>query len=233
MLPAVRAACGPGEAVGHDPAAGPAGRGRPVRLRWRKRRWYCPTPGCPRRSFTEQVAQVPARSRLSTRLRQAAGAAVGDAGRTIVQAARDHGISWPVVAAAFIAHAIALLPAEPDPVTVLGIDEVRRGKPHWIYDEQAGSWITTADRWHVGFCDLTGGQGLLAQVEGRTTAAVTGWLLHRTPAWRAGVQAVAIDMCTVFKAAIRQVLPHALLVVDHFHVVQLGCGGRRVVGRWR
>src|SRR4051794_37409752 len=32
---------------------------------------------------------------------------------------------------------------------------------------------------------------------------------------------VAIDMCTVFKAAIRQVLPHALLVVDHFHVVQL------------
>ena len=28
-------------------------------------------------------------------------------------------------------------------------------------------------------------------------------------------------MCTVFKAAIRQVLPHALLVVDHFHVVQL------------
>ncbi|MCG5434582.1 hypothetical protein PSH25_002930 [Micromonospora sp. PSH25] len=28
-------------------------------------------------------------------------------------------------------------------------------------------------------------------------------------------------MCTVFKAAIRQVLPHALLVVAHFHVVQL------------
>nr|WP_263404693.1 transposase [Salinispora vitiensis] len=25
-------------------------------------------------------------------------------------------------------------------------------------------------------------------------------------------------MCTVFKAAIRQVLPHALLVVDHFHI---------------
>ncbi|PMR57338.1 ISL3 family transposase, partial [Verrucosispora sp. ts21] len=26
--------------------------GRPVRLRWRKRRWYCPTVSCPRRSFT-------------------------------------------------------------------------------------------------------------------------------------------------------------------------------------
>ena len=65
--------------------------GRPVRLRWRKRRWYCPTAPCPRQSFTEQVAQVPARSRLTTRLRQAVGAAVADAGRTIVQSARDHG----------------------------------------------------------------------------------------------------------------------------------------------
>jgi transposase len=58
--------------------------GRPVLLRWRKRRWYCLTPSCPRRSFTEQVAQVPARSRLTNRLRQAAGAAVADGGRTIV-----------------------------------------------------------------------------------------------------------------------------------------------------
>jgi transposase len=195
--------------------------GRPVRLRWRKRRWYCPTAACPRQSFTEQVDQVPARARLTTRLRQAAGAVVADAGRTIVQSARDHGVSWPVVAEAFTTHANSVLPDEPEPVAVLGIDEVRRGKPHWTWDEQAGSWTTTADRWHVGFVDLSGGQGLLAQVEGRTTAAVTGWLTARRPAWREQIQAVAIDMCTVFKSAIRQVLPHALLVVDHFHVVQL------------
>ena len=80
---------------------------------------------------------------------------MADAGRTIVQAARDHGISWPVVADAFTAHA-----------------------------------------------------------------------------------------SRVFKAAIRQVLPYALLVVDHFHIGQLvsragnslnNCriGGWRVeVGRW-
>ncbi|MFI7553242.1 transposase family protein [Micromonospora sediminimaris] len=87
--------------------------GRAVRLRWRKRRWYCPTPACPRKSFTEQVAQVPARARLTTRLREAAGAAVADAGRTIVQTARDHDVSWPVVADAFTTHATAVLPAEP------------------------------------------------------------------------------------------------------------------------
>jgi transposase len=113
------------------------------------------------------------------------------------------------------------LPAEPEPVAVLGIDEVRRGKPRWSWDERAASWTTTADRWHVGFVDLSGGQGLLAQVEGRTTAAVTGWLTDRPQVWRDQIGAVAIDMCTVFKAAIRQVLPHAVLVVDHFHVVQL------------
>ena len=28
-------------------------------------------------------------------------------------------------------------------------------------------------------------------------------------------------MCTVFKAAVREALPHAMLAVDHFHVVQL------------
>ncbi len=73
--------------------------------------------------------------------------------------------------------------------------------------KQASSWTVTADRWHVGFVDLSGGQGLLAQVEGRTTAAVTGWLTKRPQAWREQVQAVAIDMCTVFKAAVGQVLP--------------------------
>ena len=84
--------------------------GRAVKLCWRKRRWYCASASCPRRSFTEHVAQVPARARLTTRLRQAAGAAVADGGRTIVQAARDHTVSWPVVAAAFTAHAAAVLP---------------------------------------------------------------------------------------------------------------------------
>jgi transposase len=195
--------------------------GRPVRLRWRKRRWRCDTQACPRRSFTESVAQVPARARLTLRLRQVAGAAVADRGATVVQAARDLRLSWPVVSAAFTTHAKRVLPAEPGPVEVLGIDEVRRGKPRWVFDELVGSWTTTADRWHVGFVDLSAGQGLLAQVEGRTTAAVVGWLAERPAEWLAGIRAVAIDMCTVFKAAIAKTLPHAVTVVDHFHVVQL------------
>jgi hypothetical protein len=53
----------------------------------------------------------------------------------IVQPARDRGVSWPVVAEVFTAHASAVVPDQPAPVAVLGIDEVRRGKPRWVGDE--------------------------------------------------------------------------------------------------
>ena len=65
--------------------------------------------------------------------------AVADTGRMITQAARDHGVSWPVIADAFTPNATAMLPAEPEPVTTLGIVEVRRGKPHW-------AWMRTRPR---------------------------------------------------------------------------------------
>jgi transposase len=35
------------------------------------------------------------------------------------------------------------------------------------------------------------------------------------------VRVAAIDMCTVFKAAVRESLPHAVLAVDRFHLAQL------------
>ncbi|MFG2126113.1 transposase family protein [Streptomyces sp. NPDC048710] len=55
---------------------------RDLQFRWHKRRWWCREPLCPRKSFTEQLPQVPARARLTTRLRQADGRRVGDAGST-------------------------------------------------------------------------------------------------------------------------------------------------------
>lgn len=42
--------------------------GRPVRIRWRKRRWVCSEPACPVRSFVEQDEQVAApRAKLTVR----------------------------------------------------------------------------------------------------------------------------------------------------------------------
>jgi transposase len=194
--------------------------GRPVRLLWHKRRWRCAEPACPRGSFTEALPAVPARSRLTGRLRRSAGVAVADGGRTVVQSGRDHGLSWPVVWEAFACYAAEVLAAEPEPVEVLGVDEVRRGRPRFEVDPQTGELRQVVDRWHVGFTDLSGG-GLLGQVEGRDARTVREWLAGQTQQWRDAVRYVAIDMCVPFRAAARQALPHAQVVVDCFHLVQL------------
>jgi transposase len=195
--------------------------GRDVLLAWRKRRWRCRQPHCSTGSFTERVVAVPARARLTTRLRAAAGAAVADGARTVVQTARDLGLSWPTVMDAVAAHAAAVLPEQPEPVRVLGMDETRRGRPRFRVNPDTGEWEMIVDRWHVGFVDIDGGQGLLGQVEGRTASAVTDWLARRGRQWCEQIRYVAIDMCTVFASAITAGLPQATIVVDHFHVVQL------------
>ena len=51
-----------------------------------------------------------------------------------------------------------------------------------------------------------GGQGLLGQIKGRTSACVVDWLRQRTPEFRAAVQFVAIDPAAVYAKAIRTVL---------------------------
>jgi len=73
----------------------------PVGVVWVKRRLECREPACPRKTFTESVAAVPPRCRVTARLRGQAGAPVGDEGRTVAQAARECGLSWPVVHGAF------------------------------------------------------------------------------------------------------------------------------------
>ena len=130
-----------------------------------------------RSSFTETIAQVPARARTTQRLRTQIGAAVGDAARSVTEVAAAHGVSWPTAHRAFVAHAEAVL-TEPEPTRVLGIDETRRGKPRWILAE-TGRWVRV-DPWDTGFVDLAGVQGLLGQREGRTGAAVIAWLSERT-----------------------------------------------------
>jgi hypothetical protein len=69
-------------------------------------------------------------------------------------------------------------------VAHLGIDEHRRGRPRWRTDEETGEYVLLADRWHTCFFDLSGDQGLLGQVEGRTADDAAYWLAWASPAWR-------------------------------------------------
>lgn len=198
----------------------PYGQDR-VLVSWRKVRWRCREQGCPRGSFTEAIAEVPAGARTTTRLRRAIAHAVGDSARSVAEVAHAHRVSWPTAHRAFVQVADAVL-AEPEPTPVLGIDETRRGKPRWVRDPVAGTWVRI-DAYDTGFVDLAGTQGLLGQRCGRTSKTVVDWLNERTPAFRDAVQFVAIDPAAVYAAAIRTpgLLPNATIVVDHFHIVKL------------
>lgn len=195
--------------------------GRPVSIRWRKARWDCTELDCDRRSFTESIGQVPARMRTTGALRRAAGAAVCDGGRSVVQAGRDLGLSWPIVQHCFEDYAAKVLPEEPPVTEAIGIDETRRGKPVWKQNPDTEKWELVADAWHIGFVDAIGGRGLFGQVEGRNAASVADWLTAQPTAWRQAVHYVAIDLCATFRAAIHRALPHPAVVVDCFHIVQL------------
>jgi transposase len=186
-------------------------------LRWHKVQYACREKPCPRKAFTEQIPEVPAGARVTGRLRRHVARAVGEGAAVSVAGAGL--LSWPIAHAAWVVHADALL-AEPQPVRVLGIDETRRGRPAWVQDEVTGKWRLT-ERFETNFVDLDGPQGLLGQTSGRTKVNVIAWLDARGQAWKDAVQVVAMDPCATYRAAVREALPNALIVADHFHLVRL------------
>lgn len=48
---------------------------------------------------------------------------------------------------------VSELPDQPEPLAVLGIDEIHRGCPQRTWNGQRQCWEITVDRWHVGFVD--------------------------------------------------------------------------------
>lgn len=143
----------------------------PLALRWHKVQYACVESGCGRKAFTEQIAEVPARARLTGRLRRHVASRV--AGGLSISGAAGRLVSWPIAHAAFVARAESAL-ADPPPVGVLGIDETRRGRPVWRRGED-GKWRLT-ERFETNFVDLAGTQGLLGQTAGRTKSTVLSWL---------------------------------------------------------
>ncbi|WP_151484687.1 hypothetical protein [Streptomyces albicerus] len=107
---------------------------------WHKLRWFCREPGCPRKSFTEQIPQLPAGARPTARLRAAARCRVRDAGSTVVQVTRDPHLSWPRVMDTFRVQAREVVEARLPEAAVLGVDETRCGRPRWEQDPGTGEW---------------------------------------------------------------------------------------------
>ncbi|MEU7897668.1 ISL3 family transposase [Nonomuraea sp. NPDC049152] len=184
---------------------------------WHKRQFACQEDQCRRKAFTESVTETPPRARVTGRLCRAAARRVAS-GASVTQSCREYRLAWPLVHRHFVALADEL-PAEPEPVEVLGIDETRRGRARWRKMPD-GSW-EKLERFETNFVDLSSEQGLLGQAAGRTGAAVIDWLAARGLAWKAAVRVVAIDPAACYRTAIRRALPHAIIVVDHFHLIAL------------
>jgi len=168
------------------------GEDRPILL-WRKRKWRCQVDGCERKVFTECLPeQIPARARITTRARRQAAEAIGDHTRPVSGVAAEFGMDWRIAHDAFVAHAAAVLPVTPPPVTVLGVDETRRGKAHYETDPTTGekTWV---DRFDTGLVDLSGNGGLFAQVNGRTSKVLIEWLQAQDPDWLASITHISMD----------------------------------------
>ena len=99
---------------------------RPVRLRWRKRRWTCPNPGCEVRSFIEQDATIAAvRGLLTSRAARWVTVQVSRQGRPIEEVAAELGCGWHTVNNEVGRWGKALLEADTDrigEVRVVGVE---------------------------------------------------------------------------------------------------------------
>ena len=188
----------------------PCGGGQ-VAVQWRKRRWRCRTTVCPVQTFTEQIAQVPAGMRTTTRLRTALAVAVED-GRDQSEVAAAHGVSWPTVQRAVVVHAAVEL-AEPGTGAGAGHgrDPVRaaRGGCPTASTMMAGSGGCARIRGRPG----SSTSPAIKPCWGRSTAVPAprsrpGWPPAPTQ-FRVGVEVVVIDPHAGYAAAVRAALPDA------------------------
>ena len=175
---------------------------RPTTLVVTKRRFGCDTPGCVA-SFTESTCEVVPRRRVTARLCAAMARAAWD--RSTAAAARTFGVSWATAWRAIAAAArqkIALLPQRPP--RRLGIDETTF--------RRYGSFMT-------GLVDLDTSR-LWDLIEGRSKKVLVSRL--QLLGERVGdIESVVIDPYAGYKAAVRDLAPHATRVADRFHIERL------------
>jgi transposase len=171
-------------------------------LVWVKRRFRCDTPGCGP-SFTESTAEVPPRARLTTRLREAIGRGVRT--RNVAEVAAEHRVAWWTAWRAVVIEAAKALAARPVlPPERLGLDETTFRRPQ---------------RFATGLVDLSSGR-LWDLLEGRSKAVV----VERFQELGADIERigdVVIDPFAGYKAAARELVPHARRTADKFHIIRL------------
>src|SRR5471032_1628175 len=150
-----------------------------------KRRFVCTEKRCARRSFTEVTDQIPARSRLTKRLRKRVSTAVTTTNRAMSEVAGEYGVAWWTVHRILVATAVKAL-GQAAPTTMIGIDETRARSVRWF--RQESGWARS-DPWMTSIVDLdpTHPEGIIGLAPGRSGACVEACLALQTKEFRDGV----------------------------------------------
>jgi len=189
---------------------------RPTTLLITVRRYRCTGCGHVWRQDTTKAAEP--RAKLSRRgLRWALeGLVIGHL--TVARIAEGLAVSWNTANDAVLAEGRRVLIEDPhrfDGVTTVGFDE------HvWRHTRRGDKYVTVI----IDLTPIRNGTGparLLDMVEGRSKQAVKQWLADRPEPWRQGLKVVAMDGFTGFKTAAAEEVPHAIAVMDPFHVTRL------------
>lgn len=188
--------------------------GRPVVLRWRKHRLWCPRRWCRQGSWTHEDPRIAApRLSVTDRAGRWATLQVGRNGRAVSDVASELGASWHAINDAVVAYGQALLDADHDRVghvSALGVDEVLFAR-HGLWRAQA---------WSTSIVDVATGQ-LLDVIEGRSSIGLCAWLAQMPDAWRDAICWAVLDLSGPWRLAFDTMLPDTTQVADPFHLVKL------------
>ncbi len=189
---------------------------RPTTLLVRVRRFRCPA--CTQVWRQDMTMAAEPRAKLSRAAVTWALVGLVVQHLTVARLREGLGVAWNTVNDAVLAEGQRVLIADPtrfDAVSVIGVDE------HvWRHTRKGDKYVTVViDLTPVR--DGTGPARLLDMVEGRSKQVFKTWLAARPAAWQAGIEVVAMDGFTGFKTAAAEELPHAVAVMDPFHVVRL------------
>lgn len=173
--------------------------GYPTVLVWNQRRFLCRDCG---RTSRERHPQTLGAKRLTSRFHvHLAETARNEPWVDIVR--REH-VSWWRVADAFDTRAAQHDPFTGPPARVLSLDEAAFKKR----------------RRYQTILSAPEQRRIIEVTEGRSQQSAVKVLYKLPEHWRNQIQTVVIDMFWPYRKAIEQVLPHARIVADKFHVIR-------------
>jgi transposase len=187
--------------------------GRPTRIVWHKRRFFCPDFDCPKGSWSEVDTRIAFPRHLVTdRAGRWLTYQIGEHGRSVQEIAEELGCDWHTVNDTLLRYGEALIDDDSrfGLVAALGLDEtlfVREGPYHRL-------------RFSTSIVDVGSGQ-LLDVVPGRDSKASTDWVESRTCDWRFHVSYATLDLSGPYRKVFNEALPWATQIADPFHLIKL------------